>query len=88
MPSTRGSLVWLGMVAAGLALAAYVLAAWPESSPGAEPAPKPVRATASLSYPESELSGVAGAFYPEGLYRYVFEPGTTPALDTLLTPAR
>ena len=85
---TRGSLVWLGMVVAGFALAAYVLVAWPDSSPGAAPAPKPVRATASLSYPESELAGVAGAFYPEGLYRYVIEPGSAPALDALLTPTR
>jgi hypothetical protein len=76
------------MVGLGLALAAYVLAAWPESSPRAAPASKPVRATASLSRPESELTGVAAAFYPVGLYRYVFEPGTTPALDALLTPSR
>ena len=77
--TTRGSFAWLGMILAGLALGAYVVAAWPDSSPSAAPRPEPVRSTASVSYPESELAGVAGAIYPDD-----FELGSSPAIDALI----
>ena len=80
---SRGSLVWLGMILAGLMLGAYVLVAWPDSSPRVSAQPQPVRATASVSSPEPELAGVAGAIYPDELYG-IFEAGTSPALDALI----
>ena len=85
MTTPRGSLVWLAMVVAGLSLGAYVLVAWPGSSSPAGPSPRPVRATASASHPETELAGVAGAFYPGTFYGYSFEAGTTPALDAVIS---
>lgn len=81
---TRGSLGWLGMVLAGLVLGGYVIAAWPDAAPKKPAASsQPVRATASVgAYPESELAGVAGAFYPGGLFAY--ELGPTPFLDAVI----
>jgi hypothetical protein len=81
----RGSRVWVGMVLAGLVLGAYVVSAWPDASQPAVARPAPVRTTASVSYPESEQAGVAAAFYPSDLYGFYFEPGTTPALDALIS---
>jgi hypothetical protein len=53
-------------------------------SPAARP--QAVRTTASVdseeSYPESELAGVAGAFYLG--YLYVYEVTPTPLLDALI----
>ncbi len=80
--TTRGSLVWLGMVLSGLVLGAYVVAAWPGSSPRVAQ-PQPVRTIASVSYPESELADVAGAIYPDELYGY-FELGSSPTIDALI----
>lgn len=77
-------MAWLGMILAGLALGTYVLAAWPDSSPQVAPRPQPVRSTASVSYPESELAGVAAAI-PDDRYGWLFEPGTTPALDAVIS---
>ena len=84
---TRASLAWPAMTLAGLVLSAYVYAAWPETavpkSPTAEPRSQPVRTTASVdSYPESELTGVAGAVHPG--YLYVYEVSPTPLLDALI----
>ena len=81
----RGSRVWVGMVLAGLVLGAYVVSAWPDASQPAAARAEPVRTTASVSYPESEQAGVAAAFYPADLYGFYFEPGTTPALDALIS---
>jgi hypothetical protein len=83
---TRGSLGWLGMVVAGLALAGYVVVSWPEGG-STKPAPvaksQPVRTTASVvGYPELELGGVAGAIYPGELFAY--ELGPTPFLDAVI----
>ena len=48
--------------------------------------PQAVRTTASVDseevFPESELAGVAGAFYPG--YLYVYEVSATPLLDALI----
>jgi hypothetical protein len=83
---TRGSLGWLGLVLAGLALGGYVVVAWPDGGTAQKaPAAKsqPVRATASVdAYPESELAGVAGAIYPGELFAY--ELGPTPFLDAVI----
>lgn len=81
----RGTLIWPAMTLAGLALGGYVYTAWPEAAVPKPPIAKsqPVRATASVdSYPESELAGVAGAFYPG--YLYVYEVSPTPLLDALI----
>jgi hypothetical protein len=87
-------MVWLGMVLAGIALGAYVFAAWPDTStrlvrlPYGESMPKtprsqPVRTTASVdAYPESEPAGVAGTIYPGDLFGY--ELGPTPLLDAVI----
>lgn len=92
----RGTLTWLGMILAGVALGAYVFAVWPDTTPRlvrlpygeAMPKtptakPQPVRVTASVdAYPESELAGVAGAVYP-GEY-FVYELGPAPLLDAII----
>lgn len=83
----RGGMVWLGMILAGFALGAYVFAAWPGSSPRAGTGPT-VRSTASVSFPESELAGVAAARYPEFSRGWLFEPGTTPALDAVISASQ
>lgn len=50
--ATRGSLVWLGMILAGMALGAYVLTSWPDTStrlirlPYGESMPKTARVAA------------------------------------------
>lgn len=85
MLTARGSRVWVGMILAGLALAAYVAVAWPDTSQPVASRPEPVRTTASVSAPESELAGVAAAFYPDELYGFHLEPGTTPSLDALIS---
>lgn len=83
---TRGSYGWLGMVLTGLALAGYVVVAWPDGGSSQQaPAAKsqPVRSTASvIGYPELELAGVAGAVYPGELFAY--ELGPTPFLDAVI----
>ena len=84
--TSRGSLGWLGLVLAGLALGGYVAVAWPDGKtmPKAPAAnSQPVRATASVgAYPESELAGVAGAFYHGDLVAY--ELGPTPFVDAVI----
>jgi len=94
--TARGTLVWPAMTLAGLVLGGYVYTAWPDTTPRIvrlpygeampkSPAARPqaVRTTASVdSYPESELAGVAGAFYPG--YLYVYEVSSTPLLDVLI----
>jgi hypothetical protein len=82
---TRGSLGWLGLVLAGLALGGYVVVAWPHGTAQKAPAAKsqPVRATASVdAYRESEYAGVAGAIYADELFAY--ELGPTPFLDAVI----
>ena len=94
MTHVRRSLLWPAMILAGLALGAYVVAAWPDTSshvvrlPYGEsmpktPASEPVRVLASAEVdPESELSGVAAAFYPVELFDYELSPA--PLLDAVI----
>lgn len=84
--TSRGSLGWLGLVLSGLVLGGYVVVAWPDGATAQKtPAAKsqPVRVTASVdAYPESELAGVAGAFYPGEFLAYEFGP--TPFVDAVI----
>jgi len=73
------------MILVGLVLGGYVYAAWPDGvTTQATPVAKsPVRATASVdSYPDFDVAGIAGAFYPGELFAY--ELGPTPFLDTVI----
>ena len=92
MLKVGGSRVWLGMLLAGLALSAYVLAAWPESStrlvrlPYGEAMPKTpvakareVRVTASVDASQPELAGAA-----YGRELSVYEVGEAPMLDAVI----
>jgi hypothetical protein len=94
----RQSLVWLGMTLAGLALGAYVLAAWPdngsqlvrlpygEAMPKTPGSPQTVRRIASAttaSYAAPELASLAEEVYPLELYFYELSPA--PLLDSLIS---
>lgn len=73
------------MILAGVALGAYVLVAWPNGATTvkASNAQPIVRTTASADeYPESELAGVGGTFYPGTLFAYELSP--TPLLDAVI----
>ena len=81
----RGRLVWLGMILAGLVLGAYVVAAWPETSPRPTASSRTVRVTASVDTDaETELAGLAGASYPYPGEIFVYELGPTPMLDAVI----
>ena len=89
MLKTRGTRVWLGMLLSGLAMGAFVFAAWPETKTPAEK-PRVVRTMAAAGASasstsaglESELSGVLGGVYPLELYFYEVSPA--PLLDLLI----
>ena len=84
MLKAGGTRVWLGMLLSGLALGAYVFAAWPETkTPATEP--RVVRTMAAAG-PESELAGVLGDVYPLELYFYEVSPA--PLLDLLIAAPR
>ena len=77
------------MLLSGLAMGAYVFAAWPETKTQAEK-PRVVRTMAAAAAsagstsegPEAELSGVLGGVYPLELYFY--EVSSAPLLDLLI----
>ena len=82
------------MLLAGLALGAYVFAAWPDTThrptaavrrgDAADGRPRGPRPTASVArgHAESELSGVLGELYPLELFFYEVSPA--PLLDALI----
>ena len=87
MLKARGTRVWLGMLLSGLALGAYVFAAWPDTkTPAERAARRPRRWPAAGGLrgldergPESELTGVLGDVYPLELFFYEVSPA--PLLD-------
>jgi len=83
--AARGRVVWLGMILAGLVLGAYVVAAWPDTSPRPAASSRTVRVTASVDTgAQTALAGMAEPFYPYPGEIFVYELGPTPMLDAVI----